>query len=611
MNTEPRRITFRRRIQNRQFRKLFFKNWKRVFLSIVLPLVLCAFLIQLVSERSLIKEVDAAVERSTRNTSVTIRVLLDEAVGILEAKVMDEYILEFFQTERPESVDLAYAELINDAVKQLKGENRSSLYYSVDAVAYNQKFLVSSRFAGTALERMADQSLIEAFDDYRESNPGQNKFALLRTATAYNGVETKVITVYRACRPNINNLGFVSISIEVPKLISYLIDSSNYNQGAYLIVDTDGRVMMDTSGQNSGQILKLPESGSTIEIHGTNYYAVWTDLNHFDWKCVQLVPVEALGYSSLMTGIVVALIVVIDVIVGLLLSYSATSKLFRPVESILAALEDPENYSQMASDNSEIGYMLMRILELFQKNITLENEMISRMQSLRRARAKALQEQMTPHFLNNVLQVINWMALEETGQDDSKTSRSICLLADIIRMSKEQTGNLTTVRKEIQYTQKFMELLSMRYGAGINCKYRIDPAVQQMPIPAISLQTMVENSVAHGFADTEGCGNILVTIQATRARGLHIRVEDDGCGLPLAVVEKIETQLKEDYLYESEHIGLINLFQRFQLIYGDGCRFALSTSPYGGACVEIFTPSVTQELLRQVEHIDEGEGLIL
>lgn len=611
MNTERRKITFRRRIQNRLFRKLFVKNWNRVFLSIVLPLVLCAFLIQLVSERSLIKEVDAAVERSTRNTGVTIQVLLDEAVSLLEAKAMDEIILDFFQAERPEIVNLAYAEIVNDAVKQLKGENRSSLYYSVDAVAYAQKQVASSRFMGTSMERMADQSLVEAFDQYREANPGRTQFALLRTATTHAGKETQVITIYRTCRTSANNLNFVSISIEIPKLIGYLTDSSSYGESAYLIVDGEGRVMMDTSDRYTARMLKISESGSTLEIDDTNYYVVWTGLNHFDWKCVQLVPVEALGYSSLMTGILVLVIVAVGVIVGLLLSYSATSKLFRPVESILAALEDPENYSQMASDNSEIGYMLMRILELFQKNITLEKEMISRMQSLRRARAKALQEQMTPHFLNNVLQVINWMALEETGQEDSKTSRSICLLADIIRMSKEQTGNLTTVRHEIQYTQKFMELLSMRYGTGINCKYRVDPAAQQMPIPAISLQTMVENSVAHGFAGREGCGNILVTIQTTLARGLHIRVEDDGCGLPLAVIEKIETQLKEDYLYESEHIGLINLFQRFQLIYGDGCRFALSASPYGGACVEIFTPSMTPDLLRQVEHIDEAEGLIL
>ncbi|MBQ7839422.1 MAG: histidine kinase [Lachnospiraceae bacterium] len=157
--------------------------------------------------------------------------------------------------------------------------------------------------------------------------------------------------------------------------------------------------------------------------------------------------------------------------------------------------------------------MLFRILELFQKNITLENEMVERLFALRRARAKALQEQMTPHFLCNALQSINWIAIAETGQDESATSRALILLADIIRSGKEQKYSLTTVKKEIDYTQKFVKMEKLRFGMGIECRFFVDPDAQNMLIPAISLQTLVENSIKHGFRAKGGCGEWLKVME--------------------------------------------------------------------------------------------------
>ena len=89
-----------------------------------------------------------------------------------------------------------------------------------------------------------------------------------------------------------------------------------------------------------------------------------------------------------------------------------------------------------------------------QKNMALEHEILDRVLALRRARAKALQEQMTPHFINNVLQTINWLAVEETGDENSQTSQAIILLADIINTGKQQKYSLTTVEEEIVYIEK-------------------------------------------------------------------------------------------------------------------------------------------------------------
>ena len=225
--------------------------------------------------------------------------------------------------------------------------------------------------------------------------------------------------------------------------------------------------------------------------------------------------------------------------------------------------------------------------------------MLERVTALKRARAKALQEQMTPHFLNNVLQAINWTAIEETGKEDSITSKSLILLADILCTAKTYKTNITTVAEEIAYTRKFVELECLRYGPNIHCYYEIDPTADQMPIPCISLQTLVENAISHGLQPRRGSGNIYISIKALQGNGLHICVEDDGVGFDEDKIREIFGLLQEEYIYVGEHLGIINLFQRFRLIYGEKCEFDIRNRKDGGACVEIKAPALTEDWIQR------------
>ena len=238
-------------------------------------------------------------------------------------------------------------------------------------------------------------------------------------------------------------------------------------------MDPNDRVILDTSGQmNDGHIALSTEaevSAVTADIDGRTMRIFWMPMNRFGWKCVQMVPMEEFEKSNVRLERLIFLILVLGLTAAVVLSYRTTVRLFRPIEAILRLLENPSEQVRIGDENGEIQYMLVSILELFQKNMTLEQEMLERVVALRSARAKALQEQMTPHFLNNVLQAINWNAIAETGDENSITSKSILLLADILSTGKEQKNNITSVKEEIEYTRKFVELECLRYGPGIHC----------------------------------------------------------------------------------------------------------------------------------------------
>ena len=592
---------FIRRIKNHQFRKLFLKNWLWVVTCIILPLTICACAIQYYSKLSLLREMDAAAYRSVRNTNATLQALLDEVCDTLEKEIINDDIVAFFEMEKELPVNYEFVVRVKQIQERVDIDMRASLYDSVDVYSGNSDFIISSKYRGQSYKLMADQSIVSAFRDYIEKYPSRKMFAVLRT-TDLSG-EEKVITVYWTREAGVDS--FVSISIDAQKLIHHITDEYDETQGIYLIVDDEDQVVLDTSGQLNGRILEWEDanesvSSFTTEIDGKTMRLSWIGMETFGWKCAQMISMEDYLASNMRLQHTIMLIVLVGMIAGIILSYVVTVKLFRPVEAILILLENPAEQKIMDTDE-EIQFVLFRILELFQKNITLENEMMERLFALRRARAKALQEQMTPHFLCNVLQTINWIAIAETGEEDGATSQALILLADIIRKSKEQKYSLTSVEKEIDYIRKFIELERLRFGKGIICHYRIDSDVQHRMIPAISLQTLVENSITHGFRGQGGQGNIYINIENSEKNELLIRVEDDGVGISQEKIEGLFEQLQMDYIYTVEHVGLINLFQRFRLIYGDSCRFNIRQSNYGGVCVEIIAPQVSSEWMRIIE----------
>lgn len=594
MKTKQTRLLHR--IQNQQFRKLFVKNWLLVFFSIMLPLVICMAALQLLSSRSLLHEMDTSVQRSVRNTNATLETLFEEVCDTLEKQSGDWTVLSFLQEERENPTRYSSVEQAGKILNRLIADKRENLYFSVDVYSQVSDYLASTLYRSQQIQWIPDQSLVELFHTCLEKEPHQTMFAVPRTAS-YLGQNKRVLTVYRVAVSTEGKRAFVSISVDVDKLIDYIVDKEIPNQGAYVIVDSQGQVLMDTADTLYKQTITLPEkqsavTSSTETINGTQMFVSWTGMKYFGWKCVQMIPMEEYRHSMNQLRKMMLVILLTGVLVSFVLSYGATEKLFRPVEAILQVLENPPERENIGKKNDEIQFLLYRILQLFQKNMALEHEILDRVLALRRARAKALQEQMTPHFINNVLQTINWLAVEETGDENSQTSQAIILLADIINTGKQQKYSLTTVEEEIVYIKKFVELERLRYGSEIVCNYEIQEEAESMLIPSISLQTLVENSISHGFRTRCGQGSIYVRIQVSEQGGLYICVDDDGEGMDQKTIDDIFKQLEQDDIYVGEHLGLINFFQRFRLIYGEECKFAIHESKYGGVCVEVTTPNV-------------------
>lgn len=207
----------------------------------------------------------------------------------------------------------------------------------------------------------------------------------------------------------------------------------------------------------------------------------------------------------------------------------------------------------------------------------------SQLQTLtREAELKALKSQINPHFLFNTLNTI--FALIDSHKEKAKST--VTKLSDLLRYSLAGFyQEFVPLEKEIDSIKTYLAIEKARFGERLKVEYNIDPQILRSNVPPMSLQPLVENAVKHGISPTKQGGTITITAKRI-ADELEIKVTDTGK----------DHHAPEQSQAENNGIGLKNLQERLQRIYGDNFYFnAGPTKPNGFSVVLRFKMDATSE----------------
>ncbi|WP_420147161.1 sensor histidine kinase [Spirosoma sp.] len=109
----------------------------------------------------------------------------------------------------------------------------------------------------------------------------------------------------------------------------------------------------------------------------------------------------------------------------------------------------------------------------------------------------SLKSQINPHFLFNSLSTLSSLVSENPKQAE----RFIEELASVYRYVLQTNDQLlTTLASELQFIQAYFHLLQMRFGRSVELNVAIDEQCQNLLIPPLTLQLLVENAVKHNTA---------------------------------------------------------------------------------------------------------------
>lgn len=218
--------------------------------------------------------------------------------------------------------------------------------------------------------------------------------------------------------------------------------------------------------------------------------------------------------------------------------------------------EKPE-ISELDELTGSLNTMAGKLGELIEQNI-------QKQRNLQKAEMKALQAQITPHFMYNTLDTI--LALAKEGQNEDVVTTTLAL-SNFFRLSLSKGRDWVSVAEEESHVENYLAIQKMRYSAILEYEIDIAEDILQESMLKILLQPLAENAIYHGIKKTRRGGRIRVKGES-QGNYLVLTVEDNGLGMEKEELERLRENLSH---YDGSHpgmgFGLYNVFRRIQLYY--------------------------------------------
>jgi sensor histidine kinase YesM len=222
-------------------------------------------------------------------------------------------------------------------------------------------------------------------------------------------------------------------------------------------------------------------------------------------------------------------------------------------------------------------------LEIRLQDQELQN--LSMKNVLREAELLALQSQINPHFLFNVLNAGVQLAIMENAD---KTANFVEKVSMLLRYNLQKLDKPVTIQAEANHLETYFFILKTRYG---NSRFQftidIDPLVADFQIPLLTLQPIVENALIHGVEDMES-GGVIKVIAFQESHEVLIEVSDNGRGIDAGILAKLLTD--KPATSHTTGLGLQNVRDRLQLFFRKENLLTIESLPGQGTTVRLALP---------------------
>ncbi|HET6170744.1 MAG TPA: histidine kinase [Terracidiphilus sp.] len=211
--------------------------------------------------------------------------------------------------------------------------------------------------------------------------------------------------------------------------------------------------------------------------------------------------------------------------------------------------------------------------------LRLELKLKAQERLLLEARLDALQRQINPHFLFNTLNSIASLVRVKPEMARTMTVK----LANILRALLKEHDSYVPLSQELKFTDDYLDIEVVRFGADkLRVEKDIDPQTLDVLVPSILLQPLIENSIKHGLEPRIHGGTVTLRSRMNGGR-VMIEVSDDGVGM----VQQPESALKRT----GNGIGMKNVRERLEVLYGPEARVTVVSNPGRGTRVSIELPA--------------------
>lgn len=394
-------------------------------------------------------------------------------------------------------------------------------------------------------------------------------------------------------------------------------EEAEKRETAILIMDETGNIVVQEGdlnwmGESEREALLQQVSGKAQEGYEGKYEQDRVGIHMrqmelTDWSIVYLYDMNILyrqaGRMQKVAFLLFAVAVVSVFLIASFISGTVTKPIRALAQSMDEAIENNMEVGFTTKYNDEVAYLGRRFKELMNRVASLLAE-VKRVERQKHVeQSKALQAQINPHFLYNTLDMVYWMAKMEK-QDH--IANLIADLADFFRLSLNKGEDITTVRKEVDHVQKYMEIQRVRMDEKFDYEICVEPGLEDCRVPKLILQPFVENVLLHGFEALTEKGHIRIAVKRWEDNILF-SVEDNGKGIEKELLERLNRgEAASEKANESHGYAIGNVRDRICLYSGRENGVWFDDGMEVGTRVEILFPYGFVEEV--ADDKDDGSG---
>lgn len=192
----------------------------------------------------------------------------------------------------------------------------------------------------------------------------------------------------------------------------------------------------------------------------------------------------------------------------------------------------------------------------------------------RETEIKALQAQVSPHFLFNTINIIVSMI-----RTDPERARKLLLsLSNFFRQNLAGTNKAwSSLEDEVKQIKSYLEIQEARFSGELELDWDVDETLLHLQVPTLTMQPLVENAIKHGRGSSNEPLKITIVIKK-ESNIPFVSIEDNGKGISN---ERLSTLTKQPIQSEKgAGIGLYNVHRRLSDMLSPNSGLKIVSEPF-------------------------------
>lgn len=281
-------------------------------------------------------------------------------------------------------------------------------------------------------------------------------------------------------------------------------------------------------------------------------------------------------------------------LLSLLVSDNISRKLSKPIQGLMKKCNEVSGGDYSVSFDKEhileIDVLGKSIQDMLNNMLALNEQMMREEKRASEQKLEALQHQINPHFINNVLQTIKALALEERTDEISEIST---YLGKIMAYSIYRPHEDVTLSEELKHLENYLQVQNIRFDEKIVFAVECDEGIGELRIPKLTLQPLVENAIEHGRG---GADYLMIHIHAQiEDDEAYILINDNGRGIEEKKLQEIRAKLeKGEAGMQERSIGILNVHERLSKKYGKAYGVKIQSREKRGTTIVVHLPLIQE-----------------